>query len=86
MNIVPYSDSIEEYLKCDNGIDYDNETVAELSDALSRKADHERDFIQAAYEFVRDHISHSADIGENKITCTASEVLRADSVLWTIWI
>ncbi len=68
-------------MKCDNGIDYDNETVAELSDALSRKADHERDFIQAAYEFVRDHISHSADIGENKITCTASEVLRADSVL-----
>ncbi len=73
-------------MKCDNGIDYDNETVAELSDALSRKADHERDFIQAGYEFVRDHISHSADIGENKITCTASEVLRADSVLWTIWI
>ena len=68
-------------MKCDNGIDYDNETVAELSDALSRKADHERDFIQAAYEFVRDHISHSADIGENKITCTASEVLCADSVL-----
>lgn len=68
-------------MKCDNGIDYDNETVAELSDPLSRKADHERDFIQAAYESVRDHISHSADIGENKITCTASEVLRADSVL-----
>lgn len=77
MNIVPYSDSIEEYLKCDNVIDYDNETVAELSDALFQKADHELDFIQAAYEFVRDHISHSADIGEDKITCTASEVLRA---------
>lgn len=77
MNIVPYSDSIEEYLKCDNVIDYDNENVAELSDALSQKADHELDFIQAAYEFVRDHILHSADIGEDKITCTASEVLRA---------
>jgi hypothetical protein len=81
VNIVPYSDSIEEYLKCDNVIDYDNETVAELSDALSQTADHELDFIQAAYEFVRDHISHSADIGEDKITCTASEVLCADSVL-----
>lgn len=77
MNIVPYSDSIEEYLKCDNVIDYDNETVAELSDALFQNADHELDFIQAAYEFVRDHISHSADIGEDKITCTASEVLGA---------
>lgn len=77
MNIVPYSDSIEEYLKCDNVIDYDNETVAELSDALSQTADYELDFIKTAYEFVRDHISHSADIGEDKITCTASEVLCA---------
>ena len=77
MNIVPYSDSIEEYLKCDNVIDYDNEMVAELSDALSQKADNELDFIKAAYEFVRDQISHSADIGEDRLTCTASEVLDA---------
>ncbi len=77
MNIVPYSDSIEEYLKCDNVIDYDNETVAELSDALFQKAEDELRFIRNVYEFVRDHISHSADIGENKITCTASEVLGA---------
>ena len=81
MNIVPYSDSIEEYLKCDNVIDYDNETVAELSDALFQKAEDELRFIRNAYEFVRDHILHSADIGEDKITCTASEVLCADSVL-----
>lgn len=77
MNIVPYSDTIEEYLKCDNVIDYDNETVAELSDALSQKAEDELRFIRNAYEFVRDQISHSADIGEDKITCTASEVLCA---------
>lgn len=55
--------------------------MAELSDALSQTADYELDFIKTAYEFVRDHISHSADIGEDKITCTASEVLCADSVL-----
>lgn len=77
MNIVPYSDTIEEYLKCDNVIDYDNETVAELSGALFQKADNELDFIRNAYEFVRDHVSYSADIGEDRITCTASEVLGA---------
>lgn len=77
MNIVPYSEEMEAYVKRDNVIDYDNENVAELSDALFQKADHELDFIKTAYEFVRDHISHSADIGEDKITCTASEVLRA---------
>ncbi len=31
-------------------------------------------------------IFHIRQKCENKITCTASEVLRADSVLWTIWI
>lgn len=77
MNIVPYSEEMEAYVKRDNVIDYDNETVAELSDALSQKADNDLDFIKAAYEFVRDQISHSADIGEDRLTCTASEVLRA---------
>lgn len=37
----------------------------------------ELEFIKAAYEFVRDNISHSADIGEDTITCAASEVLKA---------
>lgn len=77
MNIVPYSNKIEEYLKLDNVINFDNETVAELSDTLLRKADNELDFIKTAYEYVRDRISHSADIGEDRITCTASEVLSA---------
>lgn len=35
------------------------------------------DYIKIAYEFVRDHIGHSADINEDAITCTASDVLKA---------
>ena len=77
MNLVLYSDKIDEYLKQDDVIDYENEAIAELADTLSQKADNEIDYIEAAYEFVRDHISHSADIGEDAITCTASEVLKA---------
>lgn len=77
MNIVLYSDRIEEYLKCDNVIDYDREAVMELADALFQKAKDEQGFIKIAYEFVRDHISHSADIGEDVITYAASEVLEA---------
>ncbi len=77
MNLLLYSNKIEEYLKHDDVIDYKNEAVAELADTLSQKADKEIDYIKAAYEFVRDHISHSADIGEDIITCTASEVLKA---------
>lgn len=77
MNIVLYTNKMDEYLKHDNVIDYDNEAITELADALLQKSNNELDFIKTAYEFVRDNISHSADINEDVITCTASEVLKA---------
>lgn len=77
MNITLYSNKIDEYLKHDNVIDYDNEAISELADALFKNADNELNFIKTAYEFVRDNISHSADVNEDIITCTASEVLKA---------
>lgn len=77
MDIVLYSNNIDEYLKHDNEIDYDNEAITELADTLFKRANNEIDFIKSAYEFVRDNISHSADINEDKITYTASEVLRS---------
>ena len=75
--MVLYSDDINEYLKRDDVINYDNRAVAELADELYPGAGSETDFIRAAYEFVRDKISHSADINEDVITYTASEVLTA---------
>lgn len=77
MNIVPYANRIDEYLKQDDVIDYGNEAVAKLANTLFQKAENELAFIQSAYEFVRDNISHSADINEDIITCAASEVLKA---------
>lgn len=77
MNIIPSSDNIEEYLKIDDVIDYNNDIIANLADLLFQRADSEIDYIKAAYEYVRDHISHSADINEDIITCSASEVLKA---------
>ncbi|MCM1287752.1 MAG: transglutaminase-like domain-containing protein [Clostridium sp.] len=77
MDIILYSNKIEEYLKHDNVIDYDNESIIELADKLFKKADGELDFIKKAYEFVRDNISHSADINADVVTCAASEVLKA---------
>lgn len=77
MNLVLHSNKINDYLKHDDVIDFENEAVSKLADALFQKADGELDFIKAAYEFVRDKISHSADRGEDAVTCTASEVLKA---------
>lgn len=77
MNIELYTDDIQHYLKCDDVIDYDAPIVSKLADTLFNAADNEIGFIQKAYEYVRDKIPHSADIGENEMTCRASEVLRA---------
>ncbi|MDE6761067.1 MAG: transglutaminase-like domain-containing protein [Lachnospiraceae bacterium] len=77
MNIILYSNKMDEYLEHDNVIDYDNEAIAEVADTLFQKADNELNFIKTAYEFVRDNVSHSADINQDMITCRASEVLKA---------
>lgn len=77
MNITPFTDNISEYLKSNDVIDYNNEAITQLADSLYQNAESEIEYIKAAYEFVRDKISHSADINEDIITCSASEVLKA---------
>ncbi len=77
MNITPYTDDIQNYLKADEIIDYEYEPIKHLADTLFEKAGSELEYIKAAYEFVRDDISHSADINEDELTCTASEVMNA---------
>lgn len=77
MKLIQYSDKIEDYLKCDNDIDFDNQAIAKQADALYKQAPNELAFIKATYEFVRDIISHSADINADALWCTASQVLKA---------
>lgn len=77
MGIILYSNKIDEYLNHDDVVDYDNHAITELADTLFKKANDEFDFIKKSYEFVRDNISHSADINEDIIACAASEVLKA---------
>ena len=77
MVVTPWTDNIEEYLKEDNVIDYKNESITQIAKSFSEKYERDIEYIKAVYEFVRDNISHSADINEDMITCTASEVLNA---------
>ena len=77
MSLLLYTDNIDEYLKKDDIVNYENENITKLADSLFSNADSEMDYIKKAYEFVRDNISHSADINEDKLTCSASEVLAA---------
>ena len=77
MKLSLFTDNIDEYLKKDGVVNYENENIIQLADLLWSNADSDVDYIKRAYEFVRDNISHSADINEDSLTCSASEVLAA---------
>lgn len=76
MKVIPYTDDLQKYLVVDDVIDYKDEEIQKVADALFEQADNELAYIKVAYEFVRDKIAHSADVGEDKITCSATEVLK----------
>ena len=77
MNLTLYTNDIARYLAADETVDFHHELIIQLSEKLSGRAKNQTDYIRLAYEYVRDHISHSADIGHDVITCSASEVLEA---------
>ena len=77
MRITPFTDDISAYLKEDDVIDFNKSIITHLADKLYKISDSEVSYIKIVYEFVRDNISHSADINEDVITCSASEVLTA---------
>lgn len=80
MKLIQQNDDLSSYLQASDIIDFGYEKsreVTELSYSITTCTDTEMDFTKAAYEFVRDNISHSADINGTKVTCKASEVLSA---------
>jgi ubiquinone/menaquinone biosynthesis C-methylase UbiE len=77
MKTTLYTNDIERYLQCSIIIDFDNASVAQLADKLYSGSSSETEFIRKTFEYVRDRISHSADIGADEVTCTASQVLAA---------
>lgn len=75
MKLVLESKRLSDYLKADKYVDFFDPGVKEKAERLFRDHGCETEKIQAAFEFVRDEISHSWDIQSTRITRTASEVL-----------
>lgn len=76
MNITAYTNELERYLQADEVIDFHNPAIIDLAEKLWAEATDEIDYIRRSFEYVRDHIAHSADIDADKITCSASQVLK----------
>jgi transglutaminase-like putative cysteine protease len=70
------SEKIQEYIKRNEIIDYDHKLIVDKCRELEKGTENEIDLTKKIYEFVRDNIHHSWDIGEERVTCKASEVLE----------
>ncbi len=75
--VTAYTEDLQQYLSSSDVIDFTDKTIVDLAEALYGKSKNTIDYIRNAYEYVRDQISHSADINHDAITCSASEVLVA---------
>lgn len=76
MDLTLDSKDLKEYLALSSIINYDNEAIKELAEQLKKNRLNEVELIKAAYEYVRDNISHSADVDGQVVTCKASDVLK----------
>jgi len=72
--------SIARYLEPSDIIDFGYQLSQEVTALAHEIKTHSKDtisYIKNAFEYVRDNISHSADIQGSTVTCKASDVLKA---------
>jgi transglutaminase-like putative cysteine protease len=70
------SDNLDDYLLCTDIIDFDNDDIVMIANELKVGVITKTELAQKTYEYVRDRISHSADISGKIVTCNASDVLN----------
>jgi transglutaminase-like putative cysteine protease len=69
------TDDLVAYLIDSDIIDYHDQNVKEMAEKLKSQYGQGISLVKGIFEFVRDEIAHSIDIGGKNVTCTASEVL-----------
>src|SRR5215510_8245393 len=70
------SPNLTNYLECTTVIDWQTPAVIEQTQAVTASLTHDIEKAKALFEWVRDTIPHSSDIGADVVTRTASEVLQ----------
>ncbi|TYQ15381.1 UNVERIFIED_CONTAM: Transglutaminase-like enzymes, putative cysteine proteases [Acetivibrio alkalicellulosi] len=76
MNLVIEDNKIDNYLKNTEIIDYKNEILLGFAEKLTKDIPDNTMKIKTLFEYVRDKIKHSFDIGANNVTFKASEVFK----------
>ncbi|MBW5424802.1 transglutaminase [Streptomyces sp. BG9H] len=75
MQLIQQDPDLSAYLAADDVIDHHHPLVCETAARLAARAADSYVYAQAAYEYVRDTIPHSADSGDMRVTWRASDVL-----------
>ena len=65
------------YLGPDDVVESDHPEITRLAEELGAGARDDTAFAKAAYEWVRDQVTHSVDAQDPRVTVTATEVLTA---------
>ena len=76
MEFILQSEDISDYLKADKYMDFFHRSIQEKARELFAPLSDEKEKIKAAYQYVRDEIRHSGDIGSARVTKSASEALE----------
>ncbi|WP_030776509.1 transglutaminase domain-containing protein [Streptomyces sp. NRRL S-920] len=76
MQLIQETPDLSAYLAADEVIDHRHPLVRETAARLAAQSADSYVYAQAAYEFVRDAIPHSADSGDMRVTWRASDVLE----------
>ena len=77
-------EDLSEYLKETDCIDFSNPLVAQKADGLKAASSDTLDYIERAYNFVRDEIPHSWDAKLSVVSKSAGDVLKNKTgICWT---
>ena len=74
--LIPESNHWTDYLAPSAVIDWQHPTILSLAKSLTQGIAPVPEQIRVVYEWVRDRISHTYDIGDHRVTYNASEVLH----------
>ncbi|MGI5249147.1 transglutaminase-like domain-containing protein [Actinacidiphila glaucinigra] len=76
MEPVPQTEDATAFLAADEAVDHEHPLVRATAARLRAEAPDPYGYAEAAYTFVRDTITHSADSGDPRVTWRASDVLE----------
>lgn len=76
LSLTPESQNLNDYLVSNDVVEAGHPRVIEIARHITRHAECSTESARALFEWVRDNIPHSGDIGATVRTCSATEVLK----------